>query len=70
MPATTDKPRSLARELAALDRMIAAELRDRYTSVFGEPAASGNRVWLARPVGWRLQALAGGDLSERGVVSA
>ncbi|QDU23747.1 DUF2924 domain-containing protein [Urbifossiella limnaea] len=65
MPATTDKPPTLARELAALARMTAAELRDRYAAVFGEPAASGNRAWLARRVGWRLQALAEGDLSER-----
>jgi hypothetical protein len=65
MPATTEKPPTLAKELAALDRMTAAELRDRYAAVFGEPAATGNRAWLARRVGWRLQALAEGDLSER-----
>lgn len=65
MPATTDKPPTLARELAAIDRMSAAELRDRYAAVFGEPAASGNRAWLARRVGWRMQALPEGDLSDR-----
>ena len=65
MPATTEKPPPLAKELAALERMTAAELRDKYAAVFGEPAASGNRAWLARRVGWRLQALAEGDLSER-----
>jgi hypothetical protein len=65
MPATTDKPPTLAKELAALDRMTAAELRERYAEVFGEPAASGNRAWLARRVGWRMQALAEGDLSDR-----
>jgi hypothetical protein len=65
MPATTDKPPTLTRELAALERMTAAELRDKYVAVFGEPAASGNRAWLTRRVGWRLQALAEGDLSER-----
>ena len=54
MPATTDKPPSLAKELAALERMTAAELRDKYAEVFGEPAASGNRAWLARRVGWRM----------------
>ena len=65
MPATTDKPLTLTRELAALERMTAAELRDKYAELFGEPAASGNRAWLARRVGWRMQALAEGDLSER-----
>jgi hypothetical protein len=64
----TTKPETkptLARELAALDRMTVLELRDKYATVFGEPAASGNRAWLVRRVGWRLQALAEGDLSER-----
>jgi len=65
MPATTEKPPTLARELAALERMTASELRDRYAAVFGEPAVSGNRAWLARRVGWRMQALAEGDLSAR-----
>ena len=37
MPATTEKPPSLARELAALERMTAAELRDKYAAVFGPP---------------------------------
>ena len=50
MPATTEKPPTLAKELAALERMTAAELRDRYAAVFGELAASGNRAWLAGPV--------------------
>ena len=57
MPATAERPPTLAKELVALERMTAAELRDRYAVVFGETAASGNRAWLARRVGWRLQAL-------------
>ena len=65
MPATTEKPPTLPRELAALERMTATELRDKYVHLFGEPAASGNRAWLARRVGWRMQALAEGDLSDR-----
>ena len=67
MPATTDKPPTVAKELAALDRMTAAELRDKYAELFGEPAASGNRAWLARRVGWRMQALAEGDLTHAAV---
>lgn len=65
MPATTEKPPTLARELAALDRMTAAELRDKYAAVFGEAAGSNNRAWLARRVGWRLQAMAEGDLTDQ-----
>jgi hypothetical protein len=48
MPATTDKPPTLAKELAALDRMTAAELRDRYAAVFSKPARPGTAPgWLA-----------------------
>jgi hypothetical protein len=69
MPAKPDAapppPPSLARELAALDRMTTRELRDKFAQVFGEPTAAGNRAWLVRRVGWRLQALAEGDLSAR-----
>ncbi|HYH63968.1 MAG TPA: DUF2924 domain-containing protein [Urbifossiella sp.] len=65
MPATTEKPPTLAKELAALEKMTAAELREKYAELFGEPAASGNRAWLARRVGWRMQARAEGDLSDR-----
>jgi hypothetical protein len=65
VPATTEKPPTLAKGLAALDRMTAVELRDKYAAVFGEPTTAGNRAWLIRRVGWRLQALAEGDLSER-----
>jgi hypothetical protein len=43
-------PPSLARELAALDRMTTRELRDKFAAVFGEPTA-GNRAWLVRRVG-------------------
>lgn len=65
MPATTEKPPALARELAAIERMTTKDLRERYAELFGEPAASGNRAWLARRVAWRLQARAEGDLSDR-----
>ncbi|MBN9524150.1 DUF2924 domain-containing protein [bacterium] len=66
MPAKTETPPpSLARELAALDRMTTAELREKFAAVFDEPTTAGNRAWLLRRVGWRIQALAEGDLSER-----
>src|SRR5215212_10101958 len=52
-------------ELAALQRMGVAALREKYAEVFGEATTTGNRTWLVRRIAWRLQALAEGDLSER-----
>jgi hypothetical protein len=56
---------NLAKEQAALQRLTAAQLRERYAEVFGEVARTNNRTWLIRRVLWRLQAKAQGDLSER-----
>ncbi len=56
---------NVAREVAALTRMTASDLRARYAEVFGEPTRTGNRTWLVRRIAWRIQALAEGDLSER-----
>jgi hypothetical protein len=55
----------IAKELAALQRMGVAALREKYTEVFGEATTTGNRTWLVRRIAWRIQALAEGDLSER-----
>src|SRR5260370_38443771 len=55
----------LGKELAALARLGATDLRHRYAEVFGEPTRTGNKTWLVRRIAWRLQALAEGDLSER-----
>jgi hypothetical protein len=55
----------ITKEIAALQRMTVTELRAKYAEVFNEPARTGNKVWLIRRIGWRLQALAAGDLSER-----
>ena len=55
----------IAKELAALQRMGVAALREKYAEVFGEATTTGNRTWLVRRIAWRLQALAEGDLSER-----
>lgn len=59
--------RSIKKEVASLERMTVAQLRQRYTEVFGEPVRSGNRQWLLRRVAWRIQALAEGDLAARAV---
>ena len=52
-------------EVAALERMTAGQLQERYAEVFGETARSRHKRWLIRRIAWRLQALAEGDLSER-----
>lgn len=52
-------------DVAALQRMTASELRQRYAEVFGEQPATWNRVWMLKHIAWRLQALAEGGLSER-----
>jgi len=57
--------KNVAAELRALERMTAGELREKYLAVFGEETRSGNKRFLQRRIGWRLQELAEGGLSER-----
>jgi len=47
------------KEIAALRRMAAGELRGKYLELFGEKSRSGNRDWLFRRYAWRAHALAG-----------
>jgi hypothetical protein len=54
-----------AAELAAMEKMTAGKLRERYRELFGEEPRSWHRQWLFRRCAWRLQMLAEGDLSER-----
>src|SRR5579872_4048866 len=56
---------NVGKELAALQRLTAKELKARYAEVFGESTNAANKAWLIKRVAWRLQALAEGDLSER-----
>jgi hypothetical protein len=56
---------NVAKEIAGLRQLTAAQLRQRFVELFGETPRSSNRVWLVRRLAWRLQALAEGDLSER-----
>jgi hypothetical protein len=56
---------SIAKEIESFRRMTVAELKTRYAELFGEPSPSSNRAHLFRRVAWRLQARAGGELSER-----
>jgi hypothetical protein len=46
----------LRRELAALEKMTAKELRGKYRELFGDESRTGNRQWLFRRCAWRLQA--------------
>jgi hypothetical protein len=55
----------LRRELAALEKMSAKQLRQKYRELFGDESRTGNRRWLLRRCAWRLQARAEGGLSRR-----
>jgi hypothetical protein len=56
---------SIAREVAALQRLTVKELRGRYADALGETTLANNKAWLDKRIAWRLQARAKGDLSER-----
>ena len=51
------------KEVAAMQRLGAKQLRGRYAEVFGEATTANNKTWLIRRIAWRLQALAEGDLT-------
>jgi hypothetical protein len=56
---------NVVNEVAALQRLSIAQLRQRFAEAFGEATHAGNRIWLVKRIVWRLQALAEGDLSQR-----
>ncbi|HTU17750.1 MAG TPA: DUF2924 domain-containing protein [Gemmataceae bacterium] len=56
---------NIVNEVAALQRLSVAQLRQRFAEVFGEATAASNRTWLIKRIAWRMQARAEGDLSER-----
>ena len=58
------------REIAALRRLTVPQLRSRHQELFGEPPRSAHKQHLVRRIVWRIQALAEGDLSERGALTA
>jgi hypothetical protein len=51
--------------IAALERMTVAQLQARFLEVFEEPSRSGNRDFLIKRIGWRIQSQAEGSLTER-----
>lgn len=55
----------LSIELAGLQKMSPAQLREKYQQVFGETSRSGNKTFLCKRIAWRLQSNAEGTLSER-----
>jgi hypothetical protein len=57
---------NIVNEIAALQRLSIAQLRQRFAETFGEATNASNRTWLIKRIAWRMQALAEGDLSERG----
>ena len=52
-------------DIAALKRMAAGQLRQKYLEIFGEPTRSGNKDFLVKRLAWRMQSLVEGGLSER-----
>jgi hypothetical protein len=56
---------NIVNEVATLERLSVAQLRQRFAELFGEATAASNRAWLVKRIAWRMQALAEGDLSER-----
>jgi hypothetical protein len=56
---------TIGQQLAALQHLTIAELKNRYVELFGEHTPANNRIWLIKRIAWRLQALAEGGLSER-----
>lgn len=52
-------------QLAALEKMSVAELREKWSEVYGEPTSAGNKAYLKKRLAWRIQELAEGGLSDR-----
>ena len=57
--------KTLAAEVARLEKMSVSQLAERFEEVFGEQCRSRHKRYLIRRIAWRLQANAEGGLSER-----
>jgi hypothetical protein len=55
----------LERALVDLDKLKVGELVEKYRDLFGKDTRTRNRPYLVRKIGWRMQELAKGGLSER-----
>jgi len=60
----TEKLINIAAAVARLAKMTVPELRTRHVELFGEPAKSHHKDFLARQIAWRMQADAEGGLPE------
>jgi hypothetical protein len=49
---------NVGKELAAMRRMSASDLRSRYAEVFGETTNTHHKEWLIKRIIYRMQALA------------
>jgi hypothetical protein len=56
---------SLSRQIDALRDLTFQQLLHKHIELFGEPPGSRHKQQVARRIGWRLQVLAEGGLSER-----
>ena len=56
---------NVTKELSALRKMTAPQLRERYFDVFGDATRARNKDFLIKRIIWRMQAMAEGDLSQR-----
>lgn len=57
--------KTLAAEVALLEKMSISQLVERFEEVFGEQCRSRHKHYLIRRIAWRLQANSEGGLSER-----
>jgi hypothetical protein len=55
----------IEKEKAALEKMTAGQLADRYAELYGEATHSRHRTYLLRKILWKLQTLECGGLSDR-----
>ena len=55
----------LPAQLAALQGMTVAQLRDRWLALYGTPTASRNGPYLRKRLAWRVQEIAEGGLTQR-----
>lgn len=58
-------PRSITKQIDAIERMTTSELAEQYEALHGQPVRTRHRAYLIRKIAWRLQADAEGDLTER-----
>ena len=55
----------IQKESRSLHRMTVKQLQAKYVEAFGEQARTGNKDFLVKRIGWRLQANSEGGLTER-----